>query len=279
MRLLDYASNVFSQSGEDGIINKVLETLTAKDKWCVEFGAWDGQHLSNTCNLIENYGYNAVLIEGDPERAIDLRRRYCGKPNINVFNRFVGFGTDDGLDSILAQSAIPQNFDILSIDIDGNDYHVWKAVEKYTPKVVCIEYNPTIPSEVEFVQPADPEVNHGSSLLSLNMLSLTKNYRLVAVTSLNAIFVQAKYFPQFGIANNDPATLRETCPAVAHIFCGYDGTIFIKGQERLLWHDLQYKARIRQLPRMFRLYPGNFGITKAFIYKVYQQFCRLVGRG
>ena len=279
MRLLDYATDVYSQSGEDGIISKILETLPVRDKWCVEFGAWDGQHLSNTCNLIENSGYSAVLIEGDRDRAAELRQRYAGNPKLVVTNKFVGFGRDDGLDAILAQSSIPRDFDFLSVDIDGNDYHVWKAVESYTPKVVCIEYNPTIPTEVEFVQAADPQVNHGSSLLSLTFLAQEKNYQLIAVTPLNAIFVHAQFFPLFGISKNEPATLRESSWAVARIFCGYDGTIFITGQERLTWHDFRYHARIRQLPGIFRSYPGNFGPGKAFLYKIYQKLCRLVGRG
>ena len=279
MRLLDYAKNVYSQSGEDGIIAKILETLATNDKWCVEFGAWDGRHLSNSCNLIENSGYSAVLIEGDPIRANDLRQRHAENPKISVSNKFVGFGRSDGLDAMLAQSLIPRDFDFLSIDIDGNDYHVWKAVENYTPKVVCIEYNPTIPTEVQFVQSPDPRVNQGSSLLSLTLLAREKNYQLVAVTPLNAIFVQAQYFSLFGISRNEPATLREDSSAVAQIFCGYDGTIFIAGQKHLLWHNIPYQSRIRQLPPIFRSYPGNFGASKAFLYRTYQKFCNLLKKG
>ena len=72
MRLLEFASNTYSQTGEDGVLGKILETLPERDLWCVEFGAWDGRHLSNTCNLIENRGYSAVLIEADAKRFRDL---------------------------------------------------------------------------------------------------------------------------------------------------------------------------------------------------------------
>jgi hypothetical protein len=58
-----FARNVTSQCGEDGIIERILSIMTDKDGWCVEFGAWDGKHLSNTYNLIHNKGYSAVLIE------------------------------------------------------------------------------------------------------------------------------------------------------------------------------------------------------------------------
>src|SRR4051812_1129754 len=140
-----------SQYGEDGIIKQVLDILPNKDGWCVEFGAWDGKYLSNTCHLITRRGYSAVLIEGDSARFQTLTANFAGNPKVHCFNRFVGMNPEDGLDSILAQSPIGREFDVLSIDIDGNDYHCWNAVQKYQPKVVIIEFNPTIPDEVEFV--------------------------------------------------------------------------------------------------------------------------------
>ena len=170
MRLLDFAANTHSQKGEDGVLAKILQTLPATDRWCVEFGAWDGRHLSNTCNLIENSGYSAVLIEPNSKRFADLTELHRKNPKMHCINKFVGFGKDNSLDTLLANTPIPAQFDLLSIDIDGNDYHAWAATSAYTPKVVCVEFNPTIPTEVEFVQPADPVVSQGSSLLSLTLL-------------------------------------------------------------------------------------------------------------
>ena len=277
MRLLDYAADIHSQSGEDGILAKILDTLPVKDKWCVEFGAWDGQHLSNTCQLIEERGYSAVLIEGDKKRCEDLKKRFGPNPNILGLNAFVGFTQADGLDVLLAQSKIPKDFDILSIDIDGNDYHVWNAVS-YTPKVVCIEYNPTIPTEVDFVQPAERKVNQGASLLALTRLGKQKGYELIAVTHLNAIFVRAEYFPLFDIASNAPAVLREDVSAVSHIFTGYDGTVFITGHNQLKWHQISLHARFRQLPKIFRSYPGDFGPVKSALYEIYRKLLRRLQR-
>jgi len=57
--LLDHASDTYSQTGEDGIIEKILEHIPQKDRWCVEFGAWDGRLFSNTCNLIESKDYSS----------------------------------------------------------------------------------------------------------------------------------------------------------------------------------------------------------------------------
>lgn len=278
MRLLDYARNIYSQTGEDGVLEKTLELLGARNGWCVEFGAWDGQHLSNTFNLIQNLGYSSVLIEGDATRFKTLEKRFKNNPHVTALNRFVGMSPHDGLDKILSGTSIPKDFDLLSIDIDGNDYHVWEAVSVYVPKVVCIEYNPTIPTEVDFVQPADLRVNQGASLLALDRLGKRKGYALVAVTPLNAIFVRSEYFPIFGISDNRPCTLREDTSSVTHVFCGYDGTIFFRGHGSLLFHEMRYCGRVRQIPRMFRRYPGNFGKKRSRLFGVYRTFLGMTGR-
>jgi len=178
--LLDHQRNVYSQSGEDGIIEKILEILPQNDKWCVEFGAWDGLHGSNTRNLIASNGYSSVLIEADKNKFRDLQRNYSQCDDVITINQFVGFTEEDNLDQILSTTCIPLDFDLLSIDIDGNDYHVWKSILKYRPKVVVIEFNPTIPTHIRFVQSADPSINQGASLLSLVELSKEKGYELVS---------------------------------------------------------------------------------------------------
>ena len=91
-----------------------------------------------------------------------------------TLNAFVGFTAADGLDAILARTPIPADFDVLSIDIDGNDYHVWNAVARYKPRVVVIEYNPTIPAAVDFVQPADMSINQGASITAQARLGKQK---------------------------------------------------------------------------------------------------------
>ena len=75
--LSEFAANTYSQYGEDGILAECLRRISKVaelDRWCAEFGAWDGVHLSNTCRLIREDGYSAVLIEGDPDRFKDLER-------------------------------------------------------------------------------------------------------------------------------------------------------------------------------------------------------------
>jgi hypothetical protein len=75
--LLDYRRDVHSQTGEEEVIEKILDVIGETNKWCVEFGAWDGLHLTNTRHLIEQKHYSAVLIEGDDRRFCELERNYA----------------------------------------------------------------------------------------------------------------------------------------------------------------------------------------------------------
>jgi hypothetical protein len=102
----------------------------------------------------------------------------------------------------LAKTAIPLGFDFLSIDIDGNDFHVWNATRVYRPKFICIEFNPTIPTEIDFVQPASLNISQGSSLKSLVALGTAKRYELASVLQFNAFFVRVDLFPRLEIADN-----------------------------------------------------------------------------
>ena len=264
--LLEHASDVTSQNGEDGIIAKILEVIGQPRGWCVEFGAWDGRYLSNTHQLIQNRGFSAVMIEGSARRFRDLQAAFASNPKVVTVNAFVGFTAADGLDAILARTPIPEDFDVLSVDIDGNDYHVWKAVTRYRPRVVVIEYNPTIPTAVDFVQPADPSVNQGASITALVRLAEEKGYELVATTTHNCLFVRRDYFPSFGIADNSVAKLRIDESMVTWIFNGFDGTVFIRGAGKLGWHGVPYReSKMQLLPRIFRKFPDNFGpILKVF---------------
>lgn len=269
--LSEYKRDVYSQTGEDGIIEKILEIIPERDKWCVEFGALDGRHLSNTRNLIEDKEYSAVMIESDEEKFRRLQGEFCDTDAVITINRFVGFTESDNLDQILGRTPIPVDFDLLSIDIDGNDYHVWKATEKYRPKVVVVEFNPTIPTCVRFVQPAHPSVAQGASLLSLVELAKGKGYELVSVLPHNAFFVRQEYYESFRIESNAPEVLRTDLSGVTWLFSGYDGTVFLTGSCSLLWHNHPMRAsRIQFLPKFFQTYPANWRIRKRLAYQLYR---------
>jgi hypothetical protein len=269
--LLEHAANVHSQAGEDGILGKVLEVIGAPTRWCVEFGAWDGKYLSNTYNLIANHEFSAVMIEGSTKRYRDLVAAFNDNPRVIALNAFVGFTAADGLDTILAKTSIPVDFDVLSIDIDGNDYHVWSAVTHYRPRVVVIEYNPTVPNAVDFVQPADMQVNQGASLSAQARLGKSKGYELVAVTEHNCIFVRAELFPAFGIEDNSIAALRPNENMVTYVFNGFDGTVFVRGAGKLGWHNTPYReSKMQHLPKFMRKFPDTHGPFLRFFSKHYR---------
>jgi hypothetical protein len=268
--LAGFKSDVYSQTGEDGIIARILTLLPTRDKWCVEFGAWDGRHISNTRRLIEQEDYHAVLIEGSTKRYSNLKANYAGNPRVIPFNKFVGFSANDKLDTILAATPIPRDFDFLSIDIDGNDYHVWDALEKYKPKVVCIEFNPTIPNEVDFVQPKNLSVSQGSSLLAITRLAKRKGYELVAALQFNGFYVRAEYFDLFDIADNRPEVLRNDTEYVTYVFSTFDGRIMLRGNRKLLWHGVEIdEKRLQSLPALFQMHPGMYGAGRRALFYTY----------
>lgn len=271
--LLAYQSNVTSQCGEDGVIARALELIGERDRWCVEFGAWDGRNASNTYALIEREGYGGVLIEGDPERFQALRRTHAGRANIVALNRLVGFEGPDRLDAMLAATTIPQDFDLLSIDIDGADYHVWEAVRDYRPKLVVIEFNPTIPNEVDFVQPRDLRVSQGSSLTALARLARDKGYRLVHATAINGIFVDERYFGRFGIEDDRPEALRTDLNQVTWLFQTYDGRLHLAGSDRLRWHDVPIRLR-QTIPPGLRAFPDSYSRLQRLAWRLWHRVAR-----
>lgn len=269
----DHDQQIHSQRGEDGRIQKILEIIGTTDKFCVEFGAWDGLHNSNVLNLIKSHNYKAVLIEGSKAKFDELCTNMKNE-NIIPMHALVGFNSEDGLDALLEGKGAPIDFDLLSIDIDGNDYHAWKAVKKYQPKVVIIEFNPTIPNEVSFIQDPVPHLNHGASILSLVELGKEKGYELVSANLNNAFFVDKKYFAKFNISNNSVAELRTDKSRVTYIFSGYDGRIFIRGWQTLDLHGIPYNEnRMQLLPRLLQGWDDSsagFGQFKKVVKKTFK---------
>jgi hypothetical protein len=198
-----------------------------------------------------------MLIEGNTARFADLKRNYAGNDRVLAANCFVGFTPTDGLDSILAGTPVPEDFDFLTVDIDGNDFHVWNAIVKYKPKVVMIEFNPTIPPEVHFVQPADPAINQGGSLAAMVDLARRKNYELIGVMGVNAFFVRKELFPVYGIADNRIETLWTKRDCVTYLFSGYNGQIFLAGCRKLPWaNEIPiHPEKLQVLPKWLRNYP------------------------
>jgi hypothetical protein len=251
--LLRHARNATSQEGEDGILEKIFQTIPTANRWCVEFGAWDGKLTSNTYTLLSQRDWSGVLIEAHPKRFQDLLATYNGNQKVHCLNRFVTFAGEDSLDSLFARTPLPKDFDLLSIDIDGNDFHIWDSLKNYQPRVVVIEFNLSIPSHIEFVQPRDMRVQQGTAPLSLAKLGKQKGYELVCLTGSNAIFVRTELFPAFDIADNSVARLRPNVGFEYHIFQLFDGTFVVGGQELMHWQALPLRQeKFQVLPRFLR---------------------------
>ena len=230
--LAAYAANVTSQFGEDGIIARIVELIRPAEHYCVEFGAWDGRHLSNCHALIAGAGWRGAMIEANADKFSALENTYRGRADVATINRFVDLEGANSLDAILTQAGAPKSFGLLSIDVDGNDYHIWRSLQAFTPEVVVIEFNATVPNDVVFIQDPSFDLNHGCSLLALVMLGKKKGYELAATTTTNGLFVRADKFPLLGIANNFIDAMHT--PALnGRIFQGFDGTIFVVGMDRM----------------------------------------------
>ena len=241
-----YKKTVTSQHGEDGIIEHIIKILGNNiSKWCVEFGAFDGVQLSNTYNLIYNYLWNGVLIEGSKKRYKSLEDNCADNDRSFLINGMVGFDSNNNLDSFLAKTPIPRKFGLLSIDIDGCDYYIWESITKYTPTIVIIEFNPTIPNDIIFIQKKDILVNQGNSLLALIELGKEKGYELISVIGCNGIFILKEHYNKFNIIDNSIQYMNND--SGKRIWNGYDGTIYTSNFNRLGWKKLDVPFEALQI--------------------------------
>ena len=271
-----FRNNVTSQMGEDGVIAKIFELIGTANKQCVEFGAWDGKHFSNTWALINDAGWSGVLIEGDKARYQDLVAAYSNNVRVKPVNRYVGFG-DDSIDHILRQMECPPDVDLMSIDIDGMDWYIFESLQIYRPRLIVIEFNPTIPNDVVFVQAPNPRINQGCSLLALIELGKRKGYELAATTAWNAFFVPSDLLPKIGVVDNSINAIHDCSAYETKLFQLFDGTIVIAGNTKLLWHGIQIHPWIIQpLPKRLRRFPPKHYPPNSLSARFRNRLARLV---
>jgi len=188
--LVDFGYRRYSQYGEDGIIEKIFECIGTTSKVCVELGAWDGFHLSNTANLWTQ-SWKGVLIECDDAKFEQLTRNVRGHDCLCI-KALVGRSETDSLETILRGHGVQSPIDLLSIDVDGDDYFIFGSLGKLRPRLVIVEYNPTIPAHIDLY--ADPGNFFGCSVGALVRLGSERGYKLVALTDTNAFFVTEEEF-------------------------------------------------------------------------------------
>lgn len=199
-----YCKNSYSQNGEDGLLEQLIKELNIDKGTFCEFGAYDGISSSNTYNLIINHGFSGVAIEPNSQCYELCKNNYASYPNVEVWQGMVIYNDNENkLDAWLDKSSLPWDFDILSIDIDGDDYFVWEGLKKYTPKIVIIETNsyrdpivdelPGQPSQQYNIDPLahwhPDRIACGCSFISAVKLGLNKGYIPVAYTG-NITFVR-----------------------------------------------------------------------------------------
>jgi hypothetical protein len=187
--LINYQRIIYSQNGEDGIFQAIFDVIGLENKWCVEVGAHDGVEYSNTYHLVKE-GWDAVEIEVSCQFEA-MERVYKEYPKARLVRQLASPHEPDDLDTILAKHSVPKDLQLLVIDVDGDDYHIWKALDYYEPIIIMIEFNPSFPLNIEFVPKEG--TYFGASLLSLYLLGKRKGYNLVCVVANNAIFVRNDY--------------------------------------------------------------------------------------
>jgi hypothetical protein len=187
-----YELSVFSQNGEDGILQELCRRLPVPHTF-VEFGIESG--VEGNCVLLADvFGWGGLFIEYDHDDFEQLQRKYAYNSRVKTVCAMV---TPHNVGTLFAEANVPTDLGILSIDIDGNDYWVWEAITEYRPAILIIEFNSGIPSGEPLVQPfneSDPELSNffGANLAALEELGAAKGYELVHtdMTGVNAFFVR-----------------------------------------------------------------------------------------
>ena len=195
----DSEFRVFSQWGEDGIIQFLLKHVSIERSLFVEFGV-ENYTESNTRFLLTNNQWSGIVIDGSDENIEYIKRDpIYWATNLKAVSAFI---TKDNINELITKNGISGDIGILSVDIDGNDYWVWQAIESISPRIIICEYNSHFGSEAEVTIPYDPnfvrdsahfsKIYYGASVSALNSLAQLKGYSLVASNSVgnNIFFVR-----------------------------------------------------------------------------------------
>ena len=195
-RLLRYGAKVFSQSDEDGIIQEIFKRIGTGKRTFIEFGVETGIECNTVKLLLE--GWRGLWIEATPAYIAEMRRTlatYLGSGALTLRQSMVNVENINGL---IEQAGLLGEVDVLSIDIDFNDYWVWQTIEVVKPRLVVIEYNATLRPPLSLVVPYQAAAQwdgtnyFGASLEALVRLGRTKGYSIVGCNfaGANAFFVR-----------------------------------------------------------------------------------------
>ena len=195
-RLEKYGAKCYSQTDEDGIIFEIFRRIGTTNKTFIEFGAGAGSE-NNTISLLYN-GWGGLWIEGNDKycQSAEVRFQDIVRQNrLKISNYLVDPGN---INEIISHANISGEIDLLSIDIDGNDYYVFDAINVVSPRVLVFEYNGKFIPPLKWIMPYDPRHvwdgsdYFGASLCAYEELARSKGYSLVGtnIFGLNAFFVR-----------------------------------------------------------------------------------------
>ncbi len=197
-----FGIKIYSQNEEDGIILYIFKHIGIKTKRFIEIGVENGTEC-NTTNLLKNFGWKGVQIEGDKKLYQDAKIKMkeildMKMKNLKLLNVFVKI---EKINQIIKKNTFNQELDLLSIDIDGNDFWIWKTINCIKPRVVIIEYNSFFGPKLSATIKYDSNFNwdhknnksyYGASLKALEKLGKKKKYTLAGVdrNGVNAFFIR-----------------------------------------------------------------------------------------
>lgn len=194
--LEQYGYKVYSQNDEDGILNEIFNRIGTCNKKFVEFGVENGSE--NNTRFLLMQGWKGLWIEANKEYFEQIQSRFekeIREKQLRIENAFI---TKENINYLIERAELGREVDLLSIDIDGNDYHIWKQIDVINPRVVVIEYNAKFPPEFYWIM--DYNEKHiwdgtdyfGASLNALEKLGREKGYQLVGtnICGTNAFFVR-----------------------------------------------------------------------------------------
>lgn len=200
IRLRDYEYSWLSQNGEDGVLRLIFDAIGYESRWLVEFGF--GAKQCNALRMLVKEGFSGLLMDGSPEN-VDLFNYAARKHRLAHRAKAVqAFITRQNLENLITSHGVPHKIDLLSLDVDGNDFWFWESLDCISPRVICIEYNAGLGPERRATVPYDDEFErfskdpsgffYGASLSALEALGRHKGYYLIGCdsTGTNAFFLR-----------------------------------------------------------------------------------------
>jgi hypothetical protein len=193
---------VFSQSDEDGILLFLLAATGADSQRFVDIGAGDCVSASNCANLALNLGFHGLFIDADAGRIASGRQTYTTHPDTSLYPPLTvqAFVTRDNVDRVVREAGLEGEIDVLSIDVDGNDYWIWQALTCVKPAIVVIEthteyrlHDVLAPYQEDFDWRNSAEgAAIGASPVAMTRLARELGYRLVGGSrfGFNAFYVR-----------------------------------------------------------------------------------------